>query len=62
MYLYFYKDCGATVNSAVIKKLEEDDYGDLTEYRNKGVVGGVAKFKMDNMKGYYPQILPECMG
>ena len=32
MDLYFYKDCGATVNSAIIKKLEEDDYGDFTEY------------------------------
>ena len=55
MDLYFYKDCGATVNSAIIKKLEEDDCDDLTEYNNEGVaggegvVGGVAEFKVDNI-------------
>lgn len=43
MDLHFYKDCGTTVKSAIIKQLKYSD--DLVGYNNEGVVGGVAEFK-----------------
>ena len=60
---FFYKDCGATVNSAIIKKLKELELADCdgTEYNHKGVVGGLAEFKMDNMKAYYAQIFADAV-
>lgn len=44
--MYFYKDCGATVNSAVIKKLENYEDEDKVGYKC-GVVDGFAEFKSD---------------
>lgn len=58
--MYFYKDCGATVNSAVIKKLENYDDKGGHEF---GVVGGLAEFKSDggNMKRHCAQIFADMV-
>ena len=37
------------------------DHRDETEYNNKGVVSGLAEFKMDNMKARYAQIFADAV-
>ena len=60
--MYFYKECGATVSSAVIKRLEKDNDDDTggDEY---GEVDGLAKFKFDfkNMKNHYAQVFADMV-
>ena len=61
--MYFYKDCGATVSSAVIKKLENCKDEDKDEDCEFGIVGGLAEFKSDsgNMNKHYAQIFADMV-
>lgn len=58
--LYFYKQGGAVVSSAVIKKFDNDL--DVDHSNNAGVVGGVAEFKITgNLKTYYAQTFADMV-
>ena len=61
MDMYFYKDGGAVVKSAIIRKFEDLEDND-SDGDNSGVVGGVAEFKCSgNLKTHYAQTFADMI-
>lgn len=65
--LYFYKDKGTTVNSAIIKALDEDQHAsDHEELKNditnhEGIICGVTEFKSEDVKVHLAQMFADLV-